>query len=591
MKITHITAENFLGIRNVDVKLPCHISIFAGANHSGKSSLQEAVRHALVGESVRVAQKKDYGRLISEGADSGFSEVACHGEKFSIALPSGKGTHSQNEFLPYVLDAQRFAQLDLNERRAFLFVLMGLKAGGQAVKERLQAKGLNMEKVEIVFPLLRSGFDAAEKEAAAKARDAKASWKTVTGGETWGKDKADGWAPEALDVDGEKAQKLYENAKARLGEFDAQIQDISQQIGAAKALEQRIKANLQARSKLEETAGKFARIQDKLNRDEVELKEWQDRVDEAQAHANGKKIGLIHDLAHALVLFIGEGQPLGIDRENYQNALKVIDRYEQEHGPAMFEATNSEKADKLPEYQKALQLLQNAVSNGKRDLEEANRAAEKLKEIDADIEEIPDFAALQVKLDELNDQRRSWRQDEEKYRDAAEAAASREATIQKAAQLHKSVVEWLSIADALSPSGIPGEMLSEALDPINEQLTVSSQASGWRHVVIHPDMRITMDDRDYGVLSESEKWRSDAMIAEAIAHISGIKIMVLDRFDVLDLRGRGQMIVWMHSLAIKGEIDTALIFGTMKALPSGLPGTVEAFWIENGSINQMQHAA
>jgi len=577
MKITHIIAENFLGIRSVDVKLSRQISIFAGANHSGKSSLQEAVRHAMVGESVRIAQKKDYGRIISEGADSGFAEVECHGEKFSIAFPAGKGAHSQNDFLPYVLDAQRFAGLPDDQRRQFLFGLMGLKAAGQAVKERLQAKGLNMEKVEIVFPLLRSGFDAAEKEAAAKARDAKASWKTATGGETWGKDKAEGWAPKAIDVekalDVEKAQKLYENAKGRLEEFDAQIEDISQQIGIAKALEQRIKANLQTRSNLEENAGKFARIQDKLNRDEVELKEWEQKLEKLRASRKSQDALPCPCCNEMLMFFDG----------------KLVKASMHAYG------TEDDLA-KIPECEKAVDLLKKAVANGKRDLEEANRAAEKLKEIDAEKTEIPDTAALQTKIDEFNDQRRSWRADSEKYKEAAEAAASRESTTQKAAQLHKSVVEWLAIADALSPSGIPGEMLAEALGPINERLAHSANEAQWLRINIGKDMSIYAAEegaspRPYALLSESEKWRVDAMIAEAISHISGMKLLVLDRFDVLDLKGRGQMIVWMHSLALKGEIDTALIFGTMKALPSGLPGTVEALWLEDGILTNLQQAA
>ncbi|MBK8117477.1 MAG: AAA family ATPase [Candidatus Accumulibacter sp.] len=59
MKITAIKTSNFLGSRDVDVKLAKPICLFAGKNFSGKSSLQEAVRMALTGESVRVSLKKE----------------------------------------------------------------------------------------------------------------------------------------------------------------------------------------------------------------------------------------------------------------------------------------------------------------------------------------------------------------------------------------------------------------------------------------------------------------------------------------------------------------------------------------------------
>ena len=64
MKITAIKTANFLGARNVDVKLDRPVTLFAGKNFSGKSSLQEAVRMALTGESVRVGLKKDFRRLV-----------------------------------------------------------------------------------------------------------------------------------------------------------------------------------------------------------------------------------------------------------------------------------------------------------------------------------------------------------------------------------------------------------------------------------------------------------------------------------------------------------------------------------------------
>ncbi len=569
MNITGISISNFLGARSVDVSLRKPVALFCGANYAGKSSIQEAVRHALAGESVRVDQKKDLGKLLTDGTESGFAEVTCRGEKYSIMLPSGKGMHSQNEFLPYVLDAQRFARLEPNARRSFLFGLMGLKVGAENVKRRLSDRGCDMERVEEIIPMLRAGFDAAEKEASGKARDAKASWKTATGGETWGKDKAEGWTPKPLEFDGEKAANLHANGKQKLDELDEQIQKVSQDIGAAKALEKRIKANLEARAAVEETAGKYARIQDKLNRDEAELKEWEAKVDKLAASRRTQD-SLPCPCCGEMVMLVDGA---------------LVKAAQHAHG------TEDDLA-KLPDYEKARDLLKKAVDNGKRDLAEANRAAEKLKEMNQESENIPDVSAYQEKLDGLNDQRRSWKADVEKYSEAAREAALREATIKRAADLHKSVQAWLLIAEALSPSGIPAELLTEALDPINDRIVKQCEASGWPRAVIHSDMRITSGLRDYALLSESEKWRVDAIIAEAISHISGIKLLVLDRFDVLDLKGRADLVLWLDSLASKGAIDTALIFGTMKALPGGgIPDSIEAFWIDQGVVGKQREAA
>ena len=70
MKITHITAQNYLGARAVELPVTTPIVLLAGKNGAGKSSLQEAIRHALGGEAARVALKKDFKALMSDGASS-----------------------------------------------------------------------------------------------------------------------------------------------------------------------------------------------------------------------------------------------------------------------------------------------------------------------------------------------------------------------------------------------------------------------------------------------------------------------------------------------------------------------------------------
>lgn len=81
------------------------------------------------------------------------------------------------------------------------------------------------------------------------------------------------------------------------------------------------------------------------------------------------------------------------------------------------------------------------------------------------------------------------------------------------------------------------------------------------------------------------------MIAEAIAHLSGLRLLVLDRFDVLDLTGRQDLLYWLNGLAITGSLDTALLFGTLKSIPASLPPSMTAHWIEDGVVGQLKEAA
>lgn len=607
MKITKISTSNFIGARSVEIVVSKPVCLIAGKNGAGKSSVQEAIRMALTGETVRVDLKKDYGALVTDGQESGFVEVATADATYSVVLPSGKGIHCDNATLPFVLDAQRFARMDDKERRSFLYGLMGVKMDVGSITSRMTDGGCDAKKVEQIAPFLRAGFDAAQKEAAGKARDAKASWKTATGGETWGKDKSAKWQPEALPADAEKASTRYENAVTKRKEVDAELAKAQQELGAAKAEQRRQNEAEARRLELHEQAGKVERIQARINHDTAELAAWEEKVAATREKAgavpvNPKAPGefLLRGLASVTddFLTIANNNPGQFDESLINRASTHLAEYKKLHGwphssqelTATEAAAKAEAIAKLPEYENALALLQRSVANGKRDLEAAQRAAEQLKELDG-LKANADTSAAEAKVAELTEKRNGWQADADKYREVADKYSRRQALIEQVVKLHQDVLDWTHIADALAPDGIPGELLAEALGPINERLHDSAGIAEWEQVVIHSDMRITYGLRDYALISESEKWRTDSMIAEAVSFLAGVKLLVLDRFDVLDLKGREDLLYWLDGMATDGEIETAMVFGTLKALPALNFATIEAHWIDNGAAGHLQEAA
>jgi len=600
MKLTSINVQNFLGIRAAEVQLTTPVTLFAGRNGAGKSSLQEAVRMALTGEAVRVDLKKHYGQLVTEGAGSGFAEVGIEGgARACVALPSGKTTsladYAPPAALPCVLDAQRFARMAANERRAFLFRLMGLGAGATEVKRRLLDKGCDDKKADAILPLLRAGFDAGHAEAQAKARGEKAAWHAITG-ETYGEKKAATWA----------AAKPAFNAAApadlrqRLVAADAELAAANQCLGALQADQQRHAAAVKRLAELREKAGRYARISDKLTQDEDQLHVWTAKVEDTRRRAaGGRKVGLVHDLAHHLNESLRMAIPFGdMDAQQRQQLAAsnaALDRYTTEHGAiGDGEAADIEALANLPEHEKALQLLQSAVANDRRDLAEADAAAKAVVELEAAAGDAPSEAeidAARAHLRAAQAGRGEIAAHLEAQRSAERQAAQADASTAQALAAHQSALAWGAIADALAPDGIPGDMLNEALGPLNARLAEAAEIAQWAAVTVARDMQVLAAGRPYALLSESEQWRADAMLAEAVAHLSGIKVLVLDRLDVLDLPGRADLIAWLDALAQGGEINTALIFGTLKALPAILPATVAAHWVENGTVCKLKEAA
>ncbi|RQO58001.1 recombinase RecF [Paucibacter sp. KBW04] len=590
MELISIDVQNVLGVRAAALAISTPVTLIAGPNGNGKSSLAEAVRMALGGDVAArgVALKKDLQALVNEGAKSGSVEVQlADGLTAYAMLPSGKTTPADvyvpHRALAYVLEPSRFASLTANDRRSMLFDLMGLRVTPELVIQRLEAKGVDKTKAVRVGPLLRAGFDAAHDEAKRKATEAKGAWRALTG-ETYGAVKAETWAASVPAHDEATAKTLA----TELQHCEVALEQWQRQIGQLQGAEQRL---AQARAKLpalQDQAGKLQRIQDKLVADESGLAEWEQRLQATTAEAGqGKRVGLVHDLARA-VEFLSSNY----GGELYEHA-EALPAYEREHGK-LGAAGNPEAQAKLPEVRKSRDLMVSAVANGKRDVEAAKRAQAEAEAIQAELDETFDAAGLadaRAKADELKAERATLVKKLDGFKALkAQAEAAQKKTTDAAAH-HVDVAAWDQIAAALAPDGIPGEMLAEALGPFNARLDQSAADTSWPGVHIGADMTVTwLDGRPYKLLSESEKWRADAMLAEAISHLAGLKLLLLDRFDVLDLKGRGDLLCWLDVLAEQHEIDTALVLGTLKALPASSE-FLTAHWIENGVLGQLKAAA
>ena len=576
MKITSLQIKNFLGVRAVDVTLKDPVTMFVGPNGSGKSSLQEAVRMALIAESVRVPLKKDYAaQMLTTGKTAGSVKIVCDGSAaYGFTLPKVEiWMGLENDAAPYVLDAHKFSSLSTDERRSFLFDLMGLKTDHETVRGLLLKDGHAPQDIEDVMPLLlRAGFDAAMKEAQGRARECKGAWKAITH-QAYGSVKAASWQMEKSEVD----IAALEQATAKARDVEAEIESETLRLGdlqsrARNAESQRIK-----RLDLINKAYRYAALSDKLSKDESELKEWQEKADAIRPQTEGAPPGV---------------KPLMCPACGRLSRLQDGKLVFHVHQPEMVDPAAREK---LAQYEEAGQLMERCVANDKRDLAIADAAARMLEEIG----EEEDNESLQIEIGRVSEKvtvlKASRNQAQTIIRALEEAkrnASNADQWTKNAHNLHLSIQAWEALADSLSPAGIPGKMLDQALGPINERLAYSAHDAGWAVACIGSEMGIFASMkgglRPYEMLSESEKWRVDAMIAEAISHISGLKFVMLDRFDCLDTQGREDLIYWLDGLASKDAIDMALIFGTLKSKPdaANLPETVEAFWIENGVIMQ-----
>ncbi|HGQ7300433.1 TPA: AAA family ATPase [Pseudomonas aeruginosa] len=583
MRITKLEITNFQGLRHAALDVSAPVLLVAGHNGAGKSSLLDAISHAFTGKPGRVAQKQHIGQLITEGAKKGEARVewlddAGEVQACGVALPSGKGSPlADSPFLPFVLDASRFAALDAKDRRRVLFDLTGASASPAEVAKRLKAKGIDLALFEKVKPLLRSGFSAMVGQAKDYASEARGAWKAVTG-ENYGSEKANGWEPEAPPVI--VSEEELESARAELRATAQDLDEAQQTLGSSK----RAHADAQARASritaLRETAALADRRRNKLATDEANQDEWSEKVMAAEAAASGEP-------AH---------QPLTCP--HCQGAVDLQAGQLVAHQPPA-KAADPEAAKRLEEYRGYLASAQRAVANSQRDLKESEDAAAQAAALEAALEaetaQAPSAEAIANGEQAINELRQARDRQQAKVQslmEAFNAAAQRQDVIKQAAGFHAEVCAWSTLADALSPAGIPAEILADAIGPVNELLQRLSGTAGWSPVQISADIDVTFGGRLYGLLSESERWRCDATLALAIATISGLRLALLDRLDVLDLPSRSQALTLLRAVTMDKEIDSVIVAGTLKEPMAKTPAWLQAVWIDAGQLaDQQQQAA
>ncbi|GAQ30254.1 hypothetical protein SAMD00023378_3937 [Ralstonia sp. NT80] len=579
MKITHIHARDFLGLRAADISPATPVTLICGPNGAGKSSLQEAVRMALVGESVRVSLKKEFSQLLHNDAEMGSVVVTVGAQANSIALPSGKMTKGipEDPRLAYVLDAQRFARLGVKERRTFLFELMGLQLGTDKVRERLLKRGCDAKKLESVLPLVRAGFDAAAKEAQTKATAAKGAWRAVTG-ETYGSVKAADWTaplPEGAPADDVLAATV-QDCEAEIAGANGVVGDLQRQLGEIDAAAQNRARRAHQIEELAAKAENLAKAQESVNRKTAERDEFKQQVEALRAAAGGNALGVQCACPEcgALLRYLA----------GKLNAYEPV-------------KSDPVAAARLPEYERSLTVLENALASRITERDAADSAAKQLELLrkDAAADTGDDAAELRAKIEAelktLQDGITEVSKELEAARAAQRAIAAAGENTKQAAQHHGDVVAWEALAEALGPSGIPADLLSEALGPINDHLAAAAEQSEWARVGVEADMTITADGRAYALLSESEKWRADAVLAYALGQLSGLRLLMLDRADVLIGPERDRLFWWLDDLAAAGTIDTALVFMSLKTPPGKLPDGITAYWIADHQVGSVREAA
>ena len=579
MKINRITVENFLGLRDFRVQLAAPILLVCGENGQGKSSLREALALAWLAQTPRVALKGQWGELVTEGAKAARIEIGTSdapGADYGVAVSltaAGKVTASDHfdadTVLAAVVTAQRFASLTVDERREFLLELTGMSLAAEEIAQRLRARGCDGAKVDEVAPLLRSGWASAGSYAAKRTSEARGAWRAVTG-EAYGAVKAERWRADPGDWKTEEAAQL-QALDATIEKLRADHAEAQRRLGAAQSEDRRASEYRKKLAALRTHAAEFATHQAAVHRAEDQLAKVRASLASAREAAG---------MAPPPKPKTCACPACGVELVPQADGSLV--EYE---APAPV-PHDPDAAATLPGLTTALKTAEDFLAHHVALRDSADRAAAEVRLMEEnqppEPAQHPDIVAASVASIERDLDTKAELQ--RKLRSAYERFDAADRRTKEARQHHRDVAEWSAIAEALEPSGIPGEILAEALGPINARLAQSAADTAWMQVRIGADMNVTANGRAYRLLSDSEQWRTDAQIAEAVSHLSGLRLVVLDRLDVLQPSERSAALAWLDVLATENEIDSAVVMGTLLRIPKGLPETYQSVQIKGGRI-------
>lgn len=597
MKLQSLTLENFMIHRSLAVHWggTSPLVLVCGPNEHGKSALVEAMDFALRGDCHRLETKGARKSLITDGAKKGSVTLSIGDASLQRNIADGKVAALAGDFAiaagnadfwPFMTNHQAFSALSADDRRRALFAALNVGTSASDITMMLAKRGHANSRITLVADKINRSMDAGVTFAKSKASEARGAWQEIAG-ENYGSLKAEGWKPATPEVPA--------NAQDRLQELRDQ---------RAELVTQR-EALVVERTKVAETDRKFTTLQSDAIAARTRMSEL------------GCKVGVEYS---GWVLELEEYSRLASEArgvalaavEKHQNDLDAIKvaplAKPTTYGCPCCSSVLVLNAGKLEEYvegelpaadlaeeERLTALLNEASARAATENQNIARTQEKLREVRPLLEKIKAFLALQAEEGDQNVQARSIEAinadisaidqqgsaitlERNGLQASVDAAAEVEAKASRAAELHADVEAWTNMAADLEPSGIPAELLAKALLPLNERLMATAKLTGWPVVRVGDDMGIHYGQRPFGLASESGRWRADAMLTEAVLFLAGVRSMVLDRMDVLDMPSRSALLKWMHGLAQRGEIESALVLATLKEAPK-LPATYNVLWL------------
>lgn len=561
--------RSFRGIVAAELEIK-PVVLIAGKNHQGKSSIAQAVAAALTKQPVPFFQsakpdkelfnKTDTKQLVNDsvGAKEGGIRLEDGESRIQIGWPGQEVTIKGEPPACSKVAAGLVTPIDMGDvDRANFFTdvlksapskedfLLALANAKYPVQGNEKALAAIWESIDV------SGWDAVHKRFREDGTKAKGAWERVAGIK-YGSEKAANFKPAG---------------------YDDTLED--------QTLEQLAEAVANARQKVEDLVsneavadGEIARLAEGANR-EAELTA---RIDTAKAAVAKAKAA--YQKAEETLKPLRAPHVFACQHCGGMNKITF-----QPGGTFTIEpSTLTDKDMKALDQQRAIASKQH---------EEANKAygdaQNELRTLQAEFKAV---AGSTLRLEQAKASKGGV--DGEAVASARDELRTHEGlylakrTYDEAKSLHDDVVKNQIIIDVLEASGLRREKLQQRLTMLNTVLQGYCKTANYAIVKLTPELEVTLGNRHYVFLSDSEKYFCRAMIQVAAAVYEGSNIVVLDGADILDSPSRNGLFVLLKSLAPAFHAVICMTFGKPDTVPDlEKAGMGKTYWIEAGQCGPL----
>lgn len=602
--LEQIQIDGFMRIAEADSDIRSHrIHAFTGANEAGKSSLLESIAFCIRGLSPRVKYKHQFDELLFRGKKKGSVKLVMDGFDITRNIKTGKlETTAPLDYHNLLVDIQlgreQFGLCAQEDLRQMMQKTFNIESTTKYIGERLEKKGITKSMVDRVIPLLKAGgFETASETARQRYLEKRGAWEQVTG-ETYGSNKAIDWEPKDADlykpVNMEElklaqeavgvANKKRSEADQRLGAMNkaAELQSAAEQLESIEDIETHLQSLLDVEKAYQDVIPSLRKMMEaELTGVDAEIEKLNNDIQRAKMQA-------------ATLECPDCAAPLKLHTEGDKARLVKAEGIERREGvslSALLEQLEDARAlrhELVAARTAKIQKTERNLLDASRDREAEQRKLEVAKSASAAQVTAADIEAAEKAADEATIAYENAKSYLAKLQSDDANFTGLAVRKTKADEIANEAAQWSLASDLLSnkPDSIPSELVQRTVGPINNMLMQICSTWNQPPIVIDGSMGLMRGDGyRYNMLSESARWRADVAVQLALAALGTLKLVAIDRFDVLEPSARGPMFDMLEWFSEKHPDVTVLLTGTLKAKPE-LGDVIKCWWIENGEVTE-----